>query len=368
MNTTRSIAVNSRKQQSNGKTVQPIGSVIDLFCGVGGLSHGFLKEGYSIECGYDIDEDCRYAFEKNNKAPFVRRDISALKGRELNREYRSGTPRILIGCAPCQPFSSYTQALDDPKWELLSEFSRLIREAKPDVVSMENVPRLLKFMDGRVFESFVRKLRRNGYQAAWKVLYCPDFGIPQSRSRLVLIASRHGLPELPTPTHRPESYRTVRSAIGSMPPIGDGEAHPRDRLHRASALSEKNRARIRESRPGGSWREWSKGLVTPCHRKISGKGYSSVYGRMVWDEPAPTMTTQFFGFGNGRFGHPEQHRALSLREGAILQTFPKRYAFVEPGTPVHFTTVGRMIGNAVPVGLARAIARSIKGHLVDAGL
>ena len=153
-----------------------------------------------------------------------------------------------------------------------------------------------------------------------------------------------------------------------MPQLSAGEIDRRDFLHRASRLSAVNLDRIRFSTPGGTWRDWPEQLVTDCHKQPSGKGYASVYGRMTWDEPAPTMTTQFYGFGNGRFGHPEQDRAISLREGAILQSFPPCYKFVEPGNLVNFKTVGRLIGNAVPVELARAIARAIKRHLSEVGL
>ena len=128
-----------------------------------------------------------------------------------------------------------------------------------------------------------------------------------------------------------------------------------------------NVKRMLASRPGGSWRDWDDDLVTPCHRRETGQGYSSVYGRMKWDEPAPTITTQFFGFGNGRFGHPEQDRAISLREGALIQTFPQDYAFVPEGQKVEIKTLGRLIGNAVPVSLGRAIARRIRAHLDEYG-
>jgi DNA (cytosine-5)-methyltransferase 1 len=131
----------------------------------------------------------------------------------------------------------------------------------------------------------------------------------------------------------------------------------------SSIASSTNKRRIRSARPGGTWQDWDTDLVAHCHKARTGKGYVSVYGRMGWDEPAPTITTQFHGFGNSRFGHPEQDRAISLREGAILQSFPETYEFVGPGDPIHFSNVGRMIGNAVPVLLARAIARSIRAHL-----
>jgi DNA (cytosine-5)-methyltransferase 1 len=132
---------------------------------------------------------------------------------------------------------------------------------------------------------------------------------------------------------------------------------------RASLLSDRNLERVRASRPGGSWRDWEEALRASCHRVRTGKGYGAVYGRMRADAPAPTITTQFFGFGSGRFGHPTQDRGLSLREGAILQSFPPKYAFLEPGKRIEFKKLGRMVGNAVPVLLGQAIARSIRLHL-----
>ena len=342
---------------------RPTGTVVDLFCGAGALSHGFRLEGFRIACGYDIEEACRFPFEENNEAPFVRRDVAAISYGELDKEFVPGLPRILIGCAPCQPFSRYSQGREDPKWKLLGDFARLVVDTSPDVVTMENVPQLVQFKGGSVFEDFVAKLRASGYRVERTIVNCADFGVPQERSRLVLIGSRHGDPLLPEPTHAPEEYVTVSQAIRGMPPLAAGGADPTDRLHCASRMSALNFERIRASRPGGTWRDWPADLVAECHRKEKGRGYASVYGRMRWDRPSPTITTQFHGFGNGRFGHPEQDRALSLREGAILQSFPKDYAFVPPCGTVHFKTIGRLIGNAVPVELARAIARAIEAHL-----
>ena len=343
------------------------GSVVDLFCGAGGLSHGFKLEGFDVVAGVDTDEKCRFPFETNNEAPFLSEDVASIDGSDLNARFVSGAPRILVGCAPCQPFSRYSQGREDGRWQLLEHFSRLIVEMQPDVVSMENVPRLPKFKDGAVFNAFVRTLRNNDYFVDWKTAYCPDYGVPQSRSRLVLLASRLGPPGVPVPTHPSDAYRTVRDAIETLSPLEAGGADEDDLLHRCSVLSPANRERMAASRPGGSWRDWSEDLITPCHRKPSGKGYSSVYGRMSWDEPAPTMTTQFFGFGNGRFGHPEQDRAISLREGALIQTFPPDYAFVGGAGRVEIKSIGRLIGTAVPVELARAIARRIRSHLLEYG-
>ena len=164
------------------KSRSPVASVIDVFCGAGGLSHGFFLEDFLISCGIDADEACRYAFEHNNYATFVCKDIVDVDAEELAEEFAPGVPRILVGCAPCQPFSKYTQAREDPKWRLLDGFAALITKIRPDVVSMENVPQLAHFRGGELFGSFIRHLRRVGYQVTWEIAYCPNFGIPQSRS------------------------------------------------------------------------------------------------------------------------------------------------------------------------------------------
>lgn len=348
-----------------GVVARPVASVVDLFCGAGALSHGFVQEGFSIACGYDVDEACRYPFEANNDAPFVRRDVAAIDAEDLARGFETNLPQVLVGCAPCQPFSRYSQGREDPKWKLLKDFARLVVAVSPDVLSMENVPQLTTFNGGDVFGEFVERLATAGYRVKWMIADCRDYGVPQTRLRLVLIASRLGDPILPTPTHAPEHHLTVRDAIGDMRPLEAGEVDARDCLHRTSLMSKLNLGRIKASTPSGTWRDWDEALVTDCHKRQTGKGYSSVYGRMAWDRSSPTITTQFYGFGNGRFGHPEQDRAISLREGAILQTFPCDYAFTRQDGPVIFKNIGRMIGNAVPVALARAIARALRTHLEE---
>lgn len=357
----------SVRELSHGPSM-PVASVIDIFCGAGGLSHGFFLENFVVACGIDADTECRYAFAHNNDAPFVCRDIVDIDPEDLQRKFTLGIPRVLVGCAPCQPFSKYTQAREDPRWQLVDDFATLVTKIRPDVVSMENVPQLVNFKDGELFNSFIARLQESGYKVAWEIAFCPNFGVPQRRSRLVLIASLHGKPLLPKPTHEPSEYVTIRDVVGKMSPIAAGEVSPHDSLHRASRLSPLNLDRIRVSTPGGTWRDWPEHLVTDCHKRASGKSYLNVYGRMAWDEPAPTITTQFYGFGNGRFGHPDQDRAISLREGSILQSFPPTYEFVAPGQPIRLKSVGCLIGNAVPVELARAIARAVKGHFAEVGL
>ncbi len=336
---------------------------VDLFCGVGGLTHGLLKEGLPVYAGVDIDPKCRYPYEKNNGCFFVEEDVAKLSGFEVASFFPLEHTKILVGCAPCQPFSTYMRGKKERKlhkWGLLSAFGRVIREANPEIVSMENVPQLEKEL---VFKRFVATLKSLGYSVSYSHVHCWMYGVPQTRTRLVLFASKFGPISLVPPTHRVGRWRTVRQAIARLEPISAGGICARDPLHRASGLSSQNLKRIRASKPGGSWRDWRDDLIANCHRAESGKTYAGVYGRMAWDRAAPTMTTQCHGFGNGRFGHPEQDRAISLREAALLQTFPRRYRFTAPEEPITFHHLGKLIGNAVPVRLGRIIGRTILKHI-----
>ena len=347
-------------------------TAVDLFCGAGGLTRGLLDSGVSVAAGYDTDAACRFPYEHNNPGvEFYEESVRELNARHLARHYPKGHARVLVGCAPCQTFSKYTQGIEnhtDPKWTLLADFGRLVQELKPDIVSMENVPELRRY---DVFFEFLAVLAGEGFHfnedpKDWMV-YCPDYGVPQHRRRLVIIASRLGAIKLIPPTHPPKKYRKVGDVLRALPQLRAGEVSRTDQLHRASGLSPLNMERIRASKPGGTWRDWPRQLRANCHQEESGKTYPSVYGRMEWDKPSPTITTQFHGFGNGRFGHPDQDRAVSLREGAILQSFPRRYEFVEPDGTYHFSTIGRMIGNAVPVRIGRAIGKTIVKHLAEHG-
>lgn len=334
---------------------------VDLFCGVGGLTHGLVRGGIQIAAGIDIDASCKFPFEANNSATFLERDVEKLKAKDILPFYEGADFTLLAGCAPCQPFSSYSQSGrnrdHESQWPLVSSFGRLVNKVKPDLVTMENVPQLA---DHSVFKQFLKCLA--GYKKWWQVIDCSSIGVPQTRKRLVLLASRLGCTDLELSREQIQRA-TVREAIGSLPPIGAGESDPNDELHTACSLSPLNQRRIRASRPGGTWRDWPEELQASCHRKDSGSTYPSVYGRMEWGRLAPTITTQCFGYGNGRFGHPEQDRAISLREAAMLQTFPESYAFVPPGEPVKFNRMGRLIGNAVPVRLGEIIARSLVAHV-----
>ncbi|WP_145144399.1 DNA cytosine methyltransferase [Roseomonas gilardii] len=347
------------------QVAQTLASVVDVFCGAGGLAHGLFLEGFAIAAGVDLDEACRFPFETNNLAPFIRKDVATLTSTDLRDLFYPGLPRVLVGCAPCQPFSTYKQKGCDPKWQLVGRFAELVEQTLPDVVSMENVPRLLDFHDGSVFNDFRHRLVMSGYCVWHGVVFMPGYGLPQRRSRLVVLASRLGSIVLEPPFLTEGEYPTVDQTIGGLRPLQAGETDPTDVMHAASGISDVNFQRLRASRPGGTWHDWDVELVADCHRSATGRGYRSVYGRMRGDEPAPTITTQFYGFGSGRFGHPTQDRALSLREGAMLQSFPRTYKFSQGGVLPSAKVVGRMIGNAVPVALGRAIGRSIRGHLLE---
>lgn len=357
--------MNNMTQEKKGAMPRRKIYAVDLFCGVGGLTHGLVKAGVDVRLGVDIDPACKYPYIANNNAKFLLKSVEELDVTELRYHFRKNGIKLLAGCAPCQTFSTYNQKAteSDKRWWLLLQFTRLVNELSPDLVTMENVPRLI---EQNVFDEFVDNLEARGYSLSYKVVNCAEYGIPQQRNRLVLLASKLGPISLLTPQEFGKRPKTVKEAIGDCPPLNAGASHPDDPLHQCSALSEINMRRIKASRPGGTWRDWPRELVADCHKKLSGKTYPSVYGRMTWDGPAPTMTTQFFGFGNGRFGHPEQDRAISLREGAILQSFPPDYEFTRPGAQVCQKSLGRLIGNAVPVTLGEVIGTSLLSHVSEA--
>ncbi len=354
-----------RKARNNRKTVI---DAVDLFCGGGGLTCGLRQAGVDVHLGIDFDGNCEYAYTHNNgDAKFLHKSVTDVKKQEVTPHFpkRKSHYSLLAGCAPCQTFSKYNQKATyrDKRWHLLKQFGRLVREVKPDLVTMENVPKL---KDQKVFDRFKEELEGLGYYVDYKVVECPKYGLPQLRERVVLMASRLGEIKVPEPPKHAK-LKTVRQIIGKLPQLAAGECDPKDRLHFCAALSKKNLERIRVSHPGGTWRDWPKRLVAKCHRRETGKTYGGVYGRMEWDKPAPTMTTQFYGFGNGRFGHPEQDRAISIREGAMFQGFPRNYQFVPEGEKPNISQLGKMIGNAVPVGLGALIGRAFYKHLETVG-
>ena len=331
---------------------------VDLFCGVGGLTHGLIQAGIEVRAGFDEDESCQFAYEKNNSAKFIEMNVENITADTLRPHFSGAEFSALVGCAPCQPFSALRKnrkesGAADNRWGLLKNFADLVREVLPDVVSMENVPGL---RHQPVYRDFIQTLENSGYRVGFQqVVNCADYGVPQSRKRLVVLASRHGDIRLVPPTTS-KNRPTVKQALAGL--RGD------DRLHIFRSLSKRNQERIWQSKPGGSWHDWDPGLVSPCHRKER-QDFPSPYGRMEWEKTAPTITTQFSFYSCGRFGHPEQDRAISVREGALLQGFPTTYEFVHkdqhPREKMDALTRG--IGNAVPPPLGHAIGESMSDHL-----
>ena len=325
-----------------------------------------------IVFGLDWDADAKKTFRKNFPlAHFEFADIrktSVDSIRAMVESHRSN-PVLFCGCAPCQPFTKQNTTRPDPGTDdrvpLLLGFGRLIRDCEPDIVFVENVPGIQKLCSGaEPLSGFLKQLEDAGYgQPALGAVPLSQYGIPQGRRRFLLLASRHGPVELPAKTNGPgtanSEYATVRDWIGSLPSIAAGETHAAIPDHRAANLSALNLKRIRATPEGGGHSDWPEHLRLKCHR--STKGYSDVYGRMSWDSPASGLTTRCISYSNGRFGHPEQDRAISVREAACLQTFPMDFQF--KGS---LTSMARQIGNAVPVRLTKILGRHVTQHLGDA--
>ncbi len=341
-------------------------SAVDLFCGAGGLTYGLRQAGIKVEAGIDIDSQAEFAYSANNPGTeFLRWDLSRKNSRSVGKLFRHSKLRLLAGCAPCKPFSKLTNGKDNHNdWDLLDYFGRFVKAIVPEFVTMENVPELADRGE-EVFQRFVGTLEKLKYNVDWRIANCAEFGVPQTRRRLILLASRLGRIVIPNGRYpSPNQWKTVRQAVGDLRSLKIGESDPNDPLHVASLLSSLNLKRLRAtSHNGGTRQEWPDRLVLNCHRKKSGKRYYSIYGRMWWNKPAPTMTTLCTGIGNGRFGHPEQDRSITLREAALFQSFPRRYAFWPQDQKLNRSAVSKLIGNAVPPKLAKALGKAIVRHV-----
>ena len=358
-----------RKRLERRTADSPV-SAVDLFCGAGGLTFGLRQAGIKVEAGIDLDVQARHAYVSNNPgAAFLPWDVSRKRYTSIQRLFASDKCRLLAGCAPCQPFSKLTNGIKKHRaWSLLDHFGRFVTRIQPELVTMENVPELAD--RGReVFERFVRRLKRLGYFVDWEVVNCREYGVPQARKRLVLLASLLGPISIPPGRYPcPSQWRCVREAIGNLPVLESGEEDASDPLHGAPLLSDTNLKRIRATaHDGGTRHDWPDELVLDCHRKKSGERYFSIYGRMWWDKPAPTMTTLCTGIGNGRFGHPEQDRSITLREASLFQSFPRSYEFWPVDQKLNRSAISRMIGNAVPPRLAKALGEAIMEHVSQCG-
>jgi len=343
-------------------------TAIDFFCGAGGLTRGLLDAGIKVVAGIDMNDCCRLTYEKNNRpAKFFHGDIQEVDLKVIRKLIGNASSEKLVftGCAPCQPFSQQRKGGDySSDRTLLAHFGRLVAEIRPAYVIIENVRGIAKVKGNSTYTRFIRTLQDNGYQYREGLLDAKCFGVPQSRKRWVVVASRLAPPVLPIETHGPDlttKYKTVKHAISHFPKIQAGENHPKIPNHRTAILAEINIMRlIATPKDGGSRLDWPKHLQLPCH---SGKykGHPDVYGRLKWEHPAPTLTCRCYSISNGRYGHPEQNRAISLREAAALQSFPDDYVFYGNSQK----DIGIQIGNAVPVLMAKALGESIMNHFMS---
>jgi DNA (cytosine-5)-methyltransferase 1 len=338
---------------------------IDFFCSVGGMTYGFRQAGINVLAGIDIDPSCKDTYEHNNPgSKYILSDIKNYSFEELKNATgikENDDDLIFIGCSPCQYWTIMNTTKDKSKESknLLVDFQRFVEHFLPGYVVVENVPGILKKQKESGLKNFIKILQDNGYTVDYDILRADKYGIPQKRKRFTLIASRVNKSiKLPKPDDKINP--TVEDFIGTkngFNKISHGHFDETDFIHTTARLSELNLRRLKAtSKDGGSRLDWKDNseLQLECY-KDNDKAFNDIYGRMSWDKPAPTITTKFHSISNGRFGHPEEDRALSLREGATLQTFPKEYVFNEKS----IGKVAKHIGNAVPPKLAKRIAYSI---------
>lgn len=340
--------------------------VFDFFSGCGGASQGFRQVGMDIVFALDNDLAAAHTFRKNfPETYFLCEDITRMTVEQIRPQIDAcqGYPVLFSGCAPCQPFTKQNtrRRSGDKRGTLLQYFKQLVEIYLPELVFVENVPGVQKVnSEGGPFGEFVETLKSRDYAVAHDILASQDYGVPQMRRRLVLIASRLGPLALPPKTHGPgtahPAYLTVREWIGDLPPIRAGEAHLTVPNHRAMTLSPQNLKRIRAIPEGGDRRSWPEHLRLRCHSE-GYNGHTDVYGRMRWDAPASGLTTRCISLSNGRFGHPEQDRAISVREAACLQTFPRNFLFYGS-----LAAMARQVGNAVPVEMAKVFGEAFVRH------
>ncbi len=340
--------------------------VFDFFSGCGGTSAGFRNAGMLNTFALDLDADSAKTFSANFPGvPFLRQNISEVSTEYIRPlvEACGNDPLLFCGCAPCQPFTKQrtNPKPDDVRVPLLGEFQRFVSYYRPEYVFVENVPGLQKVWksDG-IFQKFTDFLKASGYSVDYGIVASQAYGVPQQRRRLVLIASRVGEIKHPEKTHGPGTdnirFSSVRDWIEHLPRLDAGEEHPTVSDHRAAGLSQENIERIAMTPPGCGRESWLPHLQLKCHKTHN--GHTDVYGRMRWDEPSSGLTTRCISLSNGRFGHPEQNRAISVREAACLQTFPENFVFHG-----NLNSKARQIGNAVPVKLAEVFGRHFVEHM-----
>lgn len=339
-------------------------NVVDFFCGCGGASQGLRQAGFNVVLGVDCDKNASATYRANfPDADFIEEDITKVATEEVVALIDRCEPLLLAACAPCQPFSQQNKnkSDNDTRRGLLDETHRFIRELLPEYIMIENVPGMQKVdeaIDGP-YRRFVELLQELEYEHITFVANSEKYGVPQKRKRLVIIASLLGPIDIPEETHGKGllPYSTVRDYIQGFPAIKSGSVCSTDPIHRTARMNTLNITRIKHTPEGGDRRDWPSHLINECHKNYS--GHTDTYGRMRWDDLAPTLTTKCNSYSNGRFGHPDtnQHRAISIREAARLQTFPIDYKF--EGTIGY---MARQVGNAVPCLLAQKFGEHISEH------
>lgn len=343
---------------------------IDSFCGAGGLCLGLQKAGFKILLSFDIDSRCIESFEANKKYfhhPAVTRDIAdMLNGRLLNKcGLKRGELFLLAGGPPCQGFSIQRRGNDvDARNDLVLKYGQLVNELYPCYFVMENVTGIAGKRGKTILQQLIEDVEKIGYSVHISLLDAQEYGVPQRRKRYIIVGERKDITSNYEPPKPTGVHKTVRDTIGDLPvPPENGTDHPDVSLHRRDRLSSINLKRINALKEGQGRDDLPKELLADCHKIDSSIiGYRSVYGRMAWDEVSPTITARFDSFTRGKFGHPEQPRSISLREGALLQTFPFDFQFA--GNKID---IARQIGNAVPPMLAECIGHSIIEHYEKRG-
>lgn len=326
---------------------------IDFFCGAGGLTKGLQLANIDVIAGIDYNKACKDTYEKNNDTIFINKSIADITSKEVVEFFKNNINKndysMIVGCAPCQPYSSMNtrKKHNDFRKTLLDEFKRIINGVKPHFVLMENVSNLTK--ENVHFLGFIKMLEHNNYKYEYKILNAKDYGVAQNRKRLFLIATRLKKINLSFDNIRARKSVVLRDIISHLEPITHNKPSKKDLLHRSLRLNDINLKRIKATKHNGGTRDsWSDDLKTKSH--IKKHVFRDNYGRLSWDKMSSTITTKFNQYYSGRFGHPEQDRALSLREGALIQSFPKDYIFF--GTDYE---IAMQIGNAVPVNLSKAV-------------